>query len=256
MQSTICLIKKKIEITNLQYLNQQQQQHNKKQVDKDRDGVADVDELSARDLAARRLMVLTRSIDPDKVSAAIEGLTVAGVAILATLRVKFAKAITLGTAIGSVLNQHLSPFTTQALQFALPDDYEKWIPVINKYGFRYVGISVSWLLMRVITAVFAAMKGSNLFISGVVAYLVKYGYVDKQMFAGVVAGAGGGRSDVGGRGGGKNPMVVAAWVVIALFGAYMQISSRFSLPFPLNLLFLPLTMLEQFIIFSVGASAE
>lgn len=188
-------------------------------------------------------MVLTRSIDPEKVSAAIEGLTIAGVAILATLRVKFAKAITLGTAIGSVLNQHLSPFTTQALQFALPDDYEKWIPVINKYGFRYVGVSVSWLLMRVITAVFAAMKGSNLFISGMVAYLVKYGYVDKQMF-------GGGRRDA------KNPMVVAAWVLVALFGAYMQISSRFSLPFPLNFLLLPLTVLEQFIIFSVGASAE
>lgn len=94
--------------------------------------------------------------------------------------------------------------------------------------------------MRVITAVFAAMKGSNLFISGTVAYLVKYGYVDKQMFGGE----------------GKNPMIVGVWVLIALFGAYMQISMGFSLPFPLNLLLLPLTMLEQFIIFSVGASAE
>lgn len=53
----------------------------------------------------------------------------ATVAILATLRVRFAKAITLGTAIGDVLNKIFSPFTTQMLEYALPDDYEKWIPV-------------------------------------------------------------------------------------------------------------------------------
>lgn len=57
----------------------------------------------------------------------------ATVAVLATLRVRFAKAITLGTAIGEVLNKIFSPFTAQALEFALPDDYEKWIPVSGPF---------------------------------------------------------------------------------------------------------------------------
>lgn len=74
-------------------------------------------------------MVLTKSVDPSKVSMALEGLTIATVAVLATLRVRFAKAITLGTAIGSALDKLLSPFTTKILQFSLPDAYEKWIPV-------------------------------------------------------------------------------------------------------------------------------
>lgn len=100
-----------------------------RQIDANRDGIADVNQLEAKDLAARRIMVLTKSINPENVSIAIEGLTMATVAVLATLRVRFAKAITLGTAIGEVLNKIFSPFTTQVLEFALPDDYEKWIPV-------------------------------------------------------------------------------------------------------------------------------
>lgn len=74
-------------------------------------------------------MVLTKSINPENVSVALEGLTMATVAILATLRVKFAKAITLGTAIGEVLHKIFSPFTTKALEYALSSDYEKWVPV-------------------------------------------------------------------------------------------------------------------------------
>lgn len=207
-------------------------------IDKDRDGVADVEEMSAKDLAARRLMVLTRAMDPEKVSAALEGLTIAVVAILATLRVKFAKAITLGTAIGQVLEQILSPFTTPSLQYALPDDYDKWVPVISRYGFRYLGISMSWILMRVITAVFAALKGSELSLLGIIGYLENFGYVERGTFK---------------KG---NPAVVGAWALLAMVGAYLQISSGFTLPFPINLLFFPLTVLEQFIIFAVGTSAK
>lgn len=98
-------------------------------MDEDRDGVADISELDSTQVVARRLMVLTKSVDPEKVSAAVEGLTLATVAILATLRIRFAKAITLGTAIGSAFEKLFSPFTTQILRFSLPDAYEKWIPV-------------------------------------------------------------------------------------------------------------------------------
>lgn len=60
---------------------------------------------------------------------AIEALTTAYVAVMATLRVKFAKAITLGMAIGNVLTRVTGPYLTQALKVVVPDEYEKWIPV-------------------------------------------------------------------------------------------------------------------------------
>ena len=65
----------------------------------------------------------------ENVAVAVEGLTTATIAILATLRLRFAKAITLGTAIGEVLSKILGPFVAQALELTIPADYEKWIPV-------------------------------------------------------------------------------------------------------------------------------
>lgn len=207
-------------------------------IDANRDGIADVDQMDAKDLAARRIMVLTKSVNPENVSVAIEGLTMATVAILATLRVRFAKAITLGTAIGEVLCKIFSPFTTKLLEYALPDDYEKWIPVINKYGFRYLGMSASWILMRVVTSIFAAMRGSSIFITGVCGYLVRYNYVGPNIFKE------------------GNPMLVAAWGLLAVVGMYWQISSSFRLPFPINILLLPVTVAENFVILAVGVSAK
>jgi hypothetical protein len=74
-------------------------------LDDNQDGIPDVNQLGAQDLAIRRFTVLCRSADPENVSMALEGLTQASLAILATLRVQFAKAITLGTAIGDVLHR-------------------------------------------------------------------------------------------------------------------------------------------------------
>ena len=67
----------------------------------------------------------------DNVAMALEGLSTATVAILATLRIRFARAITLGTAIGEVLTRVLGPFASQTLDYFIPKDYEKWIPVCS-----------------------------------------------------------------------------------------------------------------------------
>jgi hypothetical protein len=73
-------------------------------IDENRDGIPDIQQLDVHDLALRRFTVLCRSADPENISMALEGLTQASLAILATLRIQFAKAITLGTAIGDILN--------------------------------------------------------------------------------------------------------------------------------------------------------
>lgn len=90
--------------------------------------------------------------------------------------------------------------------------------------------------MRVITSVFAAIRGSELFVMGVIAYLERYGYVRHGLF------------DEG------SPAVVAAWSFLTLLGVYWQISSGFKLPFPLNLFLLPFSIAEQIVVFTVGTS--
>lgn len=85
--------------------------------------------MDPSDLAARRFMIFVKSVNPQIVSDALEGLSMATVAILATLRIRFARAITLGAAIGEVLHKIFAPLTTPILERLLSDDFEKWIPV-------------------------------------------------------------------------------------------------------------------------------
>lgn len=108
--------------------------------------------------------------------------------------------------------------------------------MVNKYGFRYVGVSASWVLLRAVTSVFAAMRGSSLFVTGMCAYLARHKYV---------------RSDIFKQG---NAILVGAWACLALFGIYWQVSMRFSLPFPLNLVLLPLSIAERVVVFMLGTS--
>jgi hypothetical protein len=205
--------------------------------DEDLNGVADINELSAQQLATRRFLVLTRSVDPDALSKAIEGLSTAGLAVVATCRVKFAYAITIGTTIGDTINNILGPWIMSALTTAVPDEYEKWIPVLCRYVSRYVGITMSWFLLRVTSSAFSAMRGGSLLVSGVTAYLVRYGHVDGTMVS---------------RG---EPALVAAWGLATIIGMYWQLSSGFRLAFPLNIVFLPVTIAERLLVGLVGVSS-
>lgn len=110
--------------------------------------------------------------------------------------------------------------------------------VINKYGFRYAGMSASWILLRAVTSIFAAIRGSSLFITGVCGYLVRHGHVGHGIFKE------------------GNPMLVGAWALLAVVGIYWQVSSKYRLGFPLNLLLLPVSIAEQVVVFAVGASAN
>jgi hypothetical protein len=134
--------------------------------DDDRDGVRDVDEMDARALATRRFLVLTRSVDPEALSLALEGLSCASLAILATLRVRFAAAVTLGTGIGDVVLGMFGPAATAAMTALLPDEYDHWVPVLCRYTARYIGVTLSWMLMRVTSSVFSSMRGASLLITG------------------------------------------------------------------------------------------
>jgi hypothetical protein len=67
------------------------------------------------------------------------------------------------------------------------------------------------------------------------AYLVRHNHVDR----GAVKSG--------------EPLLVVAWGSIALFGFYWQASSGFSLHFPLNILLLPVTILEKVLVGVVGS---
>uniref|UniRef100_A0A7S0T5G8 Uncharacterized protein n=1 Tax=Erythrolobus madagascarensis TaxID=708628 RepID=A0A7S0T5G8_9RHOD len=204
-------------------------------VDADKDGVADVKQMDKKQLAARKLGVILRAVDPQKLATALEGLTQAWIAIIATLRIKFAQAITLGTSIGNTLHRYVTPFVLKFTKPLVPREYARWLPVILQYTFRYIGVSIAFWLVRIVSALFMGMKGAELFTIGLVQYFVRHGQLSADVF------------DTG------SPILSAGFAVIALFGAWWQISRNFSLPFPLNILLLPLSIAERVLMFAVGS---
>lgn len=204
-------------------------------IDADGDGIRDVDELDKHELATRRLIVLSGSVDPEAFSLALEGLSCASVAILATLRVKFAAAITLGSGIGDVVLSVAGPPAEAAMTAALPDELDRWVPILTRYTARYIGVSLSWMLMRVTSSVFSSMRGSSLLVTGLAAYGVRHNYVNKNV---VEAG---------------KPTMALAWGVLAVLGFYCQASAGFRLSFPFNIILFPVTCFENFLILAVGS---
>jgi len=204
------------------------------ELDADHDGRADVVDLSPAARSARVVAVVARSVDPVEVAAAAEGLATAGLAVVATLRLRFAKALTLGGCLGDMVEDFAGGFVTVALDRVLPPQYRRWAPVLTRLGCRSAGVWAAWWLSRLVGAGYAAMRGAYLFVGGVSGYAVRHGYVQRGWVER-----------------GSIPACVL-WGGLVALGAGWQFGNGFRIPFPLNLLLLPVSIVEAMLVFVVG----
>ena len=194
-------------------------------------------ELSRRDLFTRKFKLLLRVTDPEVVLGAASGLWIAFLGIIATLRLQFAQTICLGVSIGAVLEGPLLKYAAPPIAAGVHSEYRQWVPFGVRQFCRMVGCSVAFLLTRLISGFYSAIKGAQLFSMGLIAYLVKYRYIDAShanhglYYSAIVA-------------------------VIFVVGFYFQLATFFSLPFPLNLLLLPATICENILMYFVSSSVQ
>jgi len=87
-------------------------------------------------------------------------------AVMATLRIQFAQAITLGTVIGDIFQKTADKYISPLLMQLVPADYRKWVPVIIKYICRSTAVSIAWFIQRVMSAFYSAFRGANFFAYG------------------------------------------------------------------------------------------
>ena len=92
-------------------------------VDADKDGIADVLEISPEQLIMRKTLLFLRVVDPKKVTTAFGGIQSGVLAVIATLKLQFAKAITLGSAIAEIVEVPAHKFITPVIKSILPDYY-------------------------------------------------------------------------------------------------------------------------------------
>jgi hypothetical protein len=86
-------------------------------VDDDKDGVADVKQIGSKELIERKIKLFIKTVDPMQVMQAFGQLYTGFLAVVATLRIKFAAAITLGTSLGDALYSSVAPFAVPPLKY-------------------------------------------------------------------------------------------------------------------------------------------
>mmetsp|Transcript_32079 Transcript_32079/g.125033 ORF Transcript_32079/g.125033 Transcript_32079/m.125033 type:complete len:326 (-) Transcript_32079:1987-2964(-) len=208
------------------------------QRDENRDGIADVQQMEAQELLSRRVAIFFKSVNPEEVFAAAEGLVHGWLAVIATLKSRFAQYIAIGASLGDALNKAVGPILSTLIQGVLPSEYDRWAPVTIKYGFRMFGVSIAWTIARVVNSFYSSIRGSEMFLLGLISYVSRRGYVDRV------------RMEPGG------PIFTLLFIGLAALGFLIQFRSGYKVPFPFNILLSPLSILEYFIIWSVAIDKQ
>jgi hypothetical protein len=127
--------------------------------DDDGNGIADVNEINKQQLMTRKLALVLKTVNPNRMLEAWGGLAQAFAGVCAILKVQFAKVISLAVSIADQLRPVMVQFVAPAMVQILPSDYHHWIfPVIDVMS-KVIGGSIAWFLFRVLAAVHSGMIG-------------------------------------------------------------------------------------------------
>jgi hypothetical protein len=123
-------------------------------------------------------------VDPKRITEALSGLNSGALAIVATLKLEFAKSITLGNSISTmVFEGPAKTYVVPALEVTMPPDYKKWAAPLVQYSVKSAAISLAWFIQRVISAVHAALRGSKMCAENLLDYLTTMGFLSSVLRA-------------------------------------------------------------------------
>ena len=146
------------------------------------------------------------------------------ITVFAVVHSKFAKSIALGSSIGEAFKRPSNYLFVPLLTSLYPKKYHQWIyPTIN-YTCKTIAIILSLILGKVISTVQSGIRGGLLFSRRILKWVSSNNYYkfDSE----------------------KNYLdEIIGWSIAAI-GIFFQFRNKFSIPFPLNIIMLPLTLLE------------
>jgi len=98
--------------------------------DEDNDGKKDVDQIDAKALLLRKTNLVLTKMNPQKIDSALSSIYRVWLSVVAVLTLKFAQTISLAVSISHFLKKPVDHFVEPLVKEVVPDDYDKWIPVV------------------------------------------------------------------------------------------------------------------------------
>lgn len=193
-------------------------------VDADRDGKADVTELATKEFVQRKFLLVMKKMDPHKVDTAISTIYQVWLAVAAVLTIEFARAISLALSIAEFIKQPTDRYIAPIIKKVVPDEYDKWVPIILGWIAKSIGMSIAFYIHSVRSAFASALTGGLMMSRAAYQALIDHNI------------------DLGGLikdSHGETMVDEVLSYVLAAIGFTFQLMIGFKLPFPLNLVLFP-----------------
>lgn len=188
--------------------------------------------MEPKDLAAHKSLLVLRTVDPEKTQHAAGQLYLCWMAMLATLKIQFARTVALGLSICKTMHPIADKHVVPMLLDLTPAEYQKWVPVGVDTGIKAAVVLCAWIATTVVATVQSALRGGTLFSTHVLAYLGSKNYIKTVDPASHT-----------------HDMIGFA---VALAGILFQVANGWGVPFPFSVLFWPLNIVEWFLRWQVS----
>jgi len=204
--------------------------------DDDGDGVKDVDALPPKELILRKAHLVLTKMNPEKINKALVSLYKVWLAVMAVLSIQFARTVALAVSISKFLNAPMDKYVVPAVRTIVPNDYSRWIPVLSGWLTKSIAMSFAFYLQSIISAFTSAMIGALLITRTIMSIAHK-----KGITLGGLIPADHKETQIDEMGS----------YVLAAMGFIFQWKMNFDMPFPFNILLLPVEFAENFVRWSV-----
>ena len=184
-------------------------------------------------LAQRKVRVALLAVkDPEKLMIAVGGLYAGWLAVVGTLRIQFAKTVTLSMSIAEMVDHPATKFGTPLLVHTVPAEFHRWIPVAIRTLTKAVIVMFAWYMQVVLSAFQSAMRGGLMCARALLRLANKHGLVEDL------------HED-------DTYLDECIGFALAFCGFVTQWGWGFALPFPLNVVMMPFTLVEWYIRWSI-----
>lgn len=137
--------------------------------------------------------------------------------------------------LADIATQHVKEPAEAWLRTLVPEEYAKFVPLAVRYALRSAGVWLAFVIARFGNAACTAARGAQLMTGSLLDVLGRNGLINADTF--------------------KDPALRSqVHMAIALLGMVVQFYLRFTVPFPLNLVLLPISILEWTLMAVLGAS--
>eukprot|EP00928_Gymnodinium_smaydae_P044389 TRINITY_DN29615_c0_g1_i1.p2 TRINITY_DN29615_c0_g1~~TRINITY_DN29615_c0_g1_i1.p2 ORF type:complete len:388 (-),score=102.35 TRINITY_DN29615_c0_g1_i1:229-1347(-) len=209
-------------------------------VDNDKDGIADRDQMTGSELAEHDIKLAMVAVkDPDKLQSAVGSLWSAYIAVLATLRLQFARTIAIALGVCELIKFPVVRVFAPVLTYLMGPDLKHWVNTTIDVSIKFFAMMFAWYLQAYISAFYSGLRGASLFATGLFNILAAHGLLEKLPFV-------------------KKPfnpdesyLDEIIGFPLAAVGMYWQFKSQFGLPFWAHIPLFPLDIVEYWLEFQI-----